>query len=546
MANGPTDNLIGTLEEEEEMQANDLMLGGLGLGGAAFAAQAGRAPASVPMGGQLSPLAQQVAANDVARQAAARQAAASNALNPFKPNLPTNTASPAVGPRGSAALPKQPSLSQAQTAARASASRAAPSLLGRAGSLLRDPRVAAFGGGFTLGSVLDNAFDISGNIARGLIPDAPTLTREERAELGQADDAMIGTGRVSGLSPRSFEPSDVQATRGDTQTVGFNFPVSIQEGTGAGRGSGGSLQFEPILETVSPVGNDAVSDLTAPTVTMDSLGDLSSIPGSDLSMIPSQEQFAADVETVQQQGGIAAPAPASTGPREVQDLDPQGRLRTFVELPDGTRQLASQYKAFEKEAAARGARLDARPDFMEAQRTAQPRGERRYTDAQLRNFTGGGDALKVAKEMDASGFDPIQKKSYAEIDAAEQAVEAAQAGTAAGLVTEELRQEKARLDIEALRKKGLPDDVTVETDPSGLVLLYRNGEFFNAYRPQSSQLTDEQLTQIIGQKNPYGTAQSTPTKGTTVEGDAKPKKGDIVTQGDRRYKFDGKNYELLD
>lgn len=54
--------------DEEELQE---LLSGLGLGGAAFAAQTGRAPTPVPPG-PLSSFAQQVAANDAARNAAAR------------------------------------------------------------------------------------------------------------------------------------------------------------------------------------------------------------------------------------------------------------------------------------------------------------------------------------------------------------------------------------------------------------------------------------------------------------------------------------------
>jgi hypothetical protein len=60
--------LIGQ-EEAPAIDAGDVMMGGLGLGGAAFAAQTGRAP-TTPPSGSLSPFAQQVAANDAARLAA--------------------------------------------------------------------------------------------------------------------------------------------------------------------------------------------------------------------------------------------------------------------------------------------------------------------------------------------------------------------------------------------------------------------------------------------------------------------------------------------
>ena len=59
--------LIGQ-DEQQDPSVNDALMGGLGLGGAAFAAQTGRAPTPSPTG-TLSPFAQQVAANDAARLA---------------------------------------------------------------------------------------------------------------------------------------------------------------------------------------------------------------------------------------------------------------------------------------------------------------------------------------------------------------------------------------------------------------------------------------------------------------------------------------------
>ena len=65
-------NLFGTPKEEEGealLAAEDAMIGGLGLGGAAYAAQTGQLPTATPQG-PLSPFAQQVRANDAARLAA--------------------------------------------------------------------------------------------------------------------------------------------------------------------------------------------------------------------------------------------------------------------------------------------------------------------------------------------------------------------------------------------------------------------------------------------------------------------------------------------
>jgi len=185
--------------------------------------------------------------------------------------------------------------------------------------------------------------------------------------------------------------------------------------------------------------------------------------------------------------------------RTEQFVDPQGRIRRRM---ISTGELAPEYKTFEDEAEDRIDRIEAKPDFMEAQRTGQPRGQRRYTDAQIRDLFPDPDDRKAAKAMDASGFDPVQKKSYADI-------EAGQAAQEAGFETEALRQQKMKLDIEELKKAGLPDDVEVVTDQSGLTLLYRNGQLFNAFRSQASQFTPEQMQAIITGENPFSTVKPT-------------------------------------
>jgi hypothetical protein len=194
--------------------------------------------------------------------------------------------------------------------------------------------------------------------------------------------------------------------------------------------------------------------------------------------------------------------------------DPQGRM-----IPAGFETRKEAFPEFEREAELREQRLETRPDFMEAQRTGQLRGQRRYTDAQLRDLFPDPDDRKAAKAMDAAGFDPVQKRSYADI-------EAGQAAQEAGFETEALRQQKMRLDIEELKKAGLPDDVEVVTDPSGLTLLYRNGQLFNAFRSQASQFTPEQMQSIIKGENPFSTVKPTPQKSITSEEYANLKKGD--------------------
>lgn len=100
--------------------------------------------------------------------------------------------------------------------------------------------------------------------------------------------------------------------------------------------------------------------------------------------------------------------------RTEQFVDPQGRIRRratqaaaeLMGLPEGVQPLAPEYAPFETQSFMRDIRLEQKPDFMQAQPVSSRAGQR-YTDAQLRDITGGGDALKQAKALQDVGLDPI-------------------------------------------------------------------------------------------------------------------------------------------
>jgi len=159
------------------------LLGGLGLGGAAFAAQTGRPPTPAPTG-NLSPFAQRVAANDAARRAAAK------------------------------------------TAARA----AAGSSLG--------PATLAFTGGYAFGTALDQAFDgaISDKVASGISNllglsidqpaafDAPTLNdlAAMNVDQGSIDAEEVRSLDEDEMNNRDYEPTEqeyCEAKYGDGTTL---------------------------------------------------------------------------------------------------------------------------------------------------------------------------------------------------------------------------------------------------------------------------------------------------------------------------------------
>jgi hypothetical protein len=87
-----------------------------------------------------------------------------------------------------------------------------------------------------------------------------------------------------------------------------------------------------------------------------------------------------------------------------QFVDPQGRLRRRMA---GTDQLAPEYSSYERESAAREARLAARPDFMEAQ-PSQARKDGVMSMAQAVKVAGGNRKKAAAMiELQKMGRDPL-------------------------------------------------------------------------------------------------------------------------------------------
>jgi hypothetical protein len=148
-----------------------------------------------------------------------------------------------------------------------------------------------------------------------------------------------------------------------------------------------------------------------------------------------------------------------------QFVDPQGRLRRRMA---GTDQLAPEYSSYERESAAREARLAARPDFMEAQ-PSQARKDGVMSMAQATKVAGG-DRKKAAAmiELQKMGRDPLTgqpekpegmteyqtetlRQNQERIDLAKEEAEAARKAAAAAGATQ---AEKNAYDI-AQRKVNL-------------------------------------------------------------------------------------------
>jgi len=264
-------SLIGQnpiMEEQPVLNAQDQILGGLGLGGAAFAAQTGQLPTATPQG-SLSPFAQQVAANDAARQAAAR--AASTASQPLG-NLPRiGTLNPATGPSGGTTLPSQPSLQEARQAAARSA-RVNP---------LSASRLSRFGGP---GSLIYGAADLGTELATG---------RGISERIGEGGGEAVGNLLFSGAQSRpAFTEAetlqelavDSPSVEGQPEKPGFFQPGGFgYEYLGPRLGENiGQFAGEQLYGTgVTAEGQATGFPVDRPSL----LGDIATLPGTALNVV---------------------------------------------------------------------------------------------------------------------------------------------------------------------------------------------------------------------------------------------------------------------
>lgn len=232
-----------TPEEEEQLRQfrlgqatsvnpDDALMGGLGLTGAAFASQTGRAPTPTPQG-PLSPLAQKVAANDLSRLA---QQGRPNLIGTPQtttttprlvgPNAaPQYTGTPSARPvPGTQLVPSGQTPSVRPTggppSVRPTGGPRFPYTVNRSPSLLRGllgravAPVGAFTTGYGIGSVLDNTFGISDRIADAIVggSDQPAFTPGELSTSATAtgQDPLLAQAEAS-TPPVYDAPSELQS-----------------------------------------------------------------------------------------------------------------------------------------------------------------------------------------------------------------------------------------------------------------------------------------------------------------------------------------------
>ena len=395
-------------------------LAGLGLGGAAFAAQTGRAPTAVPSG-PLSPFAQSVAANDAARLA--RTNFGSQTLG----NLPPRgSLSPAVGPSGGTTLPSQPSLQDARSAAaRSAAARTTASALSR----FAGPGAALLGivdlgsRALTGKGIGEIGGELVGNV---LFPGA------------QSRSAAFGAGTLQELAEMGgYSPPEDDFLSGDDRRNPTITPLNFYNPE-AGR----RPVPEEVIAEFSPASNLFSLESAAQVNPMLRDVDLGSFaPTIEDSQFPTQtlSQFLRNEDDPSQ--------------RTEQFVDEQGRLRRRLTpqaailqgfTPDSVI-LAPEYSGIEKASADRLARLEAR-DFLPGETPVQ----RDTRLANARTQGSGNVPLDVIEAINtpSNRRTPKQIKRISQWEASEQGKAM---GGVAGLIEERTQFEPRIVEIDGQR-----------------------------------------------------------------------------------------------
>lgn len=452
---------------EGQGTVGDLMLGGLGLSGAAFAAQTGRAPTPAPSG-PMSPLAQQIAANDAANRAARttqpRLIGQGTLSGPGRPVPGTQvsipgTQVPATTGTGTQMVPRGATPETARPFPRGGPNRPIidarlrpnyGKLIGRAGL------VGSVGyGAYETGQALDEAFDLSGQIASNLTgglsdTSQPAITDAERELIDSGINPATGTFVGTDKSPMELTTADIIAAknaRGPDATFTDEELAMIDGIIGARQAETavleekiarqmpqmmediGAIQATPSLEVAQQRGAIAQSQAEAGEPVMNTYLDadgpayggtiVGTTPGGAIEFAPegeglirtmdptSGEVVFADPRTVakfaeqfreQQIADRAAQQAAITGPA--------GRAMTERML---SRAIGGR-SAFERASAQREARIAARPDFMEA-RPSAARQAGAMSMAQARKLSGGDrDVARRMVELSRMGRDPLTGK----------------------------------------------------------------------------------------------------------------------------------------
>lgn len=394
---------------EGQGTVGDTMLGGLGLGGAAFAAQTGRAPTPTPTG-PMSSLAQRVAANDAANRAgrptqpsligqgtaskitsgllSGTIGAPSLILNPT--SLGDATVSGAIERMANQNMAQGMSFTDAYNQAQNSiapmkpveplaAPALAPAPTSPAPALASTAAELDSGRTNPVSSVLDFFLGAPSPEAAGQILDTmPTSVNQRERLLRIAEGENV--------------PSDAQ------KAAQFLF--------GRGEGDPNILSAEPTMTA-----SDGTTDTIPTTPRVDELIASGNMTPTGEMLAQVNRGGAMDTGVAQTQAELLRQFGGSTIGQILQQpefglpTDPQGRM-----IPSGFSNRAGAFPGYEAASAEREARIAARPDFMEA-RPSAARQDGAMSMAQATELSGGDrDVARRMVELSKMGRDPLTGK----------------------------------------------------------------------------------------------------------------------------------------
>lgn len=414
---------------EGEGTVGDAMLGGAGLTGAAFAAQTGRAPTPAPTG-PMSPLAQQVAANDVANRAARTtqpQLIGQGTLSgPGRPVpgtqlSPIGTQVPATTGAGAQITPSAPrpvpSTIQTRTGqivpgelsagpmGQGPASKITSGLLkGTIG--LPSLALAPTGlGDATISGAIDrriaeykaqgrddvDAFIMAQNDFSSM---RPTESQEAPAAPALAEPAAITplTSRVDELiQAGAMTPEGEMTAIGEEMSASNRTPAEQAQ-----------MNFQERISSDEPLNEQEIADARYYAASMGMGFD----PSTGYTRGGAMDTGVARTQAeLQRQFGGSTISEILRQPEFGLRTDPEGRM-----IPAGFQTRAEAYPVYERDAAARDAGIAARPDFMEARPSAaRQAGVMSMADA--RKLSGGDrDVAKRMIKLQEMGRDPLTGK----------------------------------------------------------------------------------------------------------------------------------------
>ena len=415
------ENLAKAAEERRKLEEQGIGMAeaGLGLGGAAFAAQTGRtpAPASPP---KLSPFAQQVADADAARLASGRGPA-----NPVPPMSQYAYNQP-IGPsQYKGGYFDNPNLGRTVSSTQGNVPFGPETF--EEYKPKQEAAINKINASGTFETKTDKLIKKTGQLSKkalGVLGSAARIGASVPAQL-VIPEQTLGDATISGAIDRRIAENKAQ---GMDDIDAF---IEAQDYYAPKEPLEGATRLSDINPFQIPAVDAPVPELTmAPTEAPVATG-AEPTPTAAPEVSTAQQNFLARQQkgtplTAQEinaakryatsQGQIFDPE-SGYAPAEFYGQQYVGQsIGDYLRAVDEPTQKAEAARtAFERASAEREARIAARPDFMEpfvyqdGKRVAasEARGEGKLSDSQLRDVVGGGDALKRAKALQDAGRDPL-------------------------------------------------------------------------------------------------------------------------------------------